>query len=311
MKKSIVGGLIAAAAVIALCGCEYTPTAELQPSLKKSSKAAPSATFAPEVFEVVTEYNSSQVTVSAPAEEGDIYAPVAIARCAYCENNCCIVYPALQNEPTAEAINASMRESIMAKAKKLDMAVFTDYRVEYNRNGLFSVRIFMYDLYDESNTCLGSMALNYDVRTGALCRISDLFDENNQYWRGRIPDMITAQAEDSDMLLLNDILPIDDDREFYITEDGIVIVYSKYEITTASEGEPEFEIQVDDVKEYVGDDSVLNIFIAPADIPAPDITPDPFEEPLTEPFAEKEIAAPPTPTPTPTPAPEPSMEVAQ
>lgn len=129
--------------------------------------------------------------------------------------------------------------------------VFTEYRVEYNRNGIFSVRIFMYDLYDESNTCLGSMALTYDVATGALCKISDLFDENNQYWRGRIPDMITAQAKDSDMLLLNDLLPIDDDREFYITEDGIVIVYNKYEITTASEGEPEFEIQVEDVKEYV------------------------------------------------------------
>ena len=57
--------------------------------------------------------------------------PVTISRCAYCENNCCIVYPALQNEPTADMINASMRENIMAKAKKLDMAVFVlDY--DYN-----------------------------------------------------------------------------------------------------------------------------------------------------------------------------------
>lgn len=169
MKKSIMSGLIAAAAAIMLCGCESAPAAEFQPAFEKSSKAVPAATFAPEVFEVVKEYNSSQVAVSAPAEEDDIYAPVTISRCAYCENNCCIVYPALQNEPTADMINASMRENIMAKAKKLDMAVFTEYRVEYNRNGIFSVRIFMYDLYDESNTCLGSMALTYDVATGALC----------------------------------------------------------------------------------------------------------------------------------------------
>lgn len=309
MKKSIMSGLIAAAAAIMLCGCEYAPAAELQPSFEKSSKAVPAATFAPEVFEVVKEYNSSQVAVSAPAEEDDIYAPVTISRCAYCENNCCIVYPALQNESTADMINASMRENIMAKAKKLNMAAFTEYRVEYNRNGIFSVRIFMYDLYDESNTCLGSMALTYDVETGALCKISDLFDENNQYWRGRIPDMITAQAKDSDMLLLNDLLPIDDDREFYITEDSIVIVYNKYEITTASQGEPEFEIQVEDVKEYVGDDSVLNMFIVPNDTPAPTpiITPDLTTETLAG--QERETEASPTPTPTPTPEPDFSVEV--
>ena len=109
--------------------------------------------------------------------------------------------------------------------------------------------------------------------------------------------MITAQAKDSDMLLLNDLLPIDDDREFYITEDSIVIVYNKYEITTASEGEPEFEIQVEDVKEYVGDDSVLNIFIAPDDTPAPtpEITPDLTTEPLAG--QERETEASPSPAP--------------
>ena len=128
--------------------------------------------------------------------------------------------------------------------------------------------------------------------------------------------MITAQAKDSDMLLLNDLLPIDDDREFYITEDGIVIVYNKYEITTASEGEPEFEIQVEDVKEYVGDASVLNVFIAPDDTPAPtpETTPDLTTEPLAEQAGESEavpssapettITPNPTPTPTPTPMPE-------
>lgn len=305
MKRSIVCGLVTAAAIM-LCGCESVPAAELQPSFEKSSMTAPAATFAPEVFDVVNEYNSSQVAVSAPAEEDDVCAPVTVARCAYCENNCCIVYPAIQDVPTADIINASMRENIMAKANELNTSVFTEYRVEYNRNGIFSLRIFLYDLYDESNTCLGSIALTYDVETGDLCRISDLFDENNQHWRGRIPDMITAQAEDSDMLLLNDLLPIDDDREFYITEDGIVIVYNKYEITTASEGEPEFEIQVEDVKEYVSDDSVLNIFIAPDDTPEP--SPEATPEPTAEPPVEQEIEAEASPSPAPEPEPEPSVE---
>ena len=53
MKKSIMSGLIAAAAAIMLCGCESAPAAEFQPSFEKSSKAVPAATFAPEVFEVV------------------------------------------------------------------------------------------------------------------------------------------------------------------------------------------------------------------------------------------------------------------
>lgn len=311
MNKRAAITIAAAAVLLVLCGCESIPAAELTPSFEVGSGSAPAATFAPEVYDIVSEYNSSQVAVSAPAEESDVYAPVTVSRTAYCENNCCVVYPALQGTENAEAINASMRENIMAKAAELNVAAFTDYRVEYNRNGIFSIRVFLYGLYDSSGTCLGTTALTYDVTTGELCKISDLFDKDNQYWRGRIPDMITYQAQESDILLLSELLPIDDDREFFITDDCIVILYNKYEISTASAGEPEFEIQVEDVREYVGDDSVLNVFISPTATPALDgsadvqATPGPTIEPTPEPTIEL------TPTPTIEPTPVPVNEAAE
>lgn len=319
MNKRAAIMIAAAAVLLVLCGCESIPAAELTPSFEMGSGSAPAATFAPEVYDIVSEYNSSQVAVSAPAEESDVYAPVTVSRTAYCENNCCVVYPALQGTENAEAINASMRENIMAKAAELNVAAFTDYRVEYNRNGIFSIRVFIYGLYDPSGTCLGTTALNYDVTTGRLCRISDLFDKDDQYWRGRIPDMITYQAQESDILLLSELLPIDDDREFYITDDCIVIMYNKYEISTASAGEPEFEIQVEDVREYVGDDSVLNVFISPTATPALDGSAEPQPEqstdvqPTLEPTIEPTIEPTPMPTietiePTAEPTPEPTIE---
>lgn len=38
MKKSIMSGLIAAAAAIMLCGCESAPAAEFQPAFEKAQR---------------------------------------------------------------------------------------------------------------------------------------------------------------------------------------------------------------------------------------------------------------------------------
>ena len=50
------------------------------------------------------------------------------------------------------------------------------------------------------------------------------------------------------MTLLNDIMPIEDDRLFYLTGAGITVMYRPYEITTGLDPWPELSIPLSNLK---------------------------------------------------------------
>lgn len=212
------------------------------------------------VEQIINEYNSSRKAVALPVEEDDVYAPLAVARCVCRIGDSYIVFPKVEGE-SGETINSAICSAVAGRAEYLGFPVFADYRVEYNRNGIFSIRMFLYDMYGEGDVCIDCIPLTFNSETGGLYRISDFFDSENQNWRGRIPDIITAQAADCQMVLLSDIMPIADDRPFYITDEAVVIMYDLYEISTYEAGEPEFEIAVDDIAECLDDTSVLNVML--------------------------------------------------
>lgn len=212
------------------------------------------------VEQIINEYNSSRKAVALPVEEDDVYAPLAVVRCVCRIGDSYIIFPRVEGE-AGETINSAICAAVADRAEQLGLPVFADYRVEYNRNGIFSIRMFLYDMYGEGDVCIDCIPFTFNSETGGLYSISDFFDSENQNWRGRIPDIITAQAADCQMVLLSDIMPIADDRPFYITDEAVVIMYDLYEISTYEAGEPEFEIAVDDIAECLDDTSVLNIML--------------------------------------------------
>lgn len=247
-----------ACAMLFAAGC----AAEAEPVMQPADTASHVTSADPEVTveQVINEYNSSRKAVAVPVEEDDIYAPLAVARCICQIENSYIVFPKVEGE-AGEAINSAICSAVMERAEYLGIPVFTDYRVEYNRNGIFSIRMFLYDMYGDEDACIDCLPLTFSSETGELYRINDFFDSEDQHWRGHIPDIITTQAVDSQMVLLSDILPISDDRAFYITDEAVVIMYDLYEIATYSAGEPEFEISVDDIAECLDESSVLNVML--------------------------------------------------
>ena len=228
--------------IIAMYGCASTNMTE------------PAAPFHRVIATGKNTDNEISTTVTREVEEN---SPVRVVRGISPYNGGYILYPEIQNTDTAQSINESMCSAVAAKAQNLHAPIFTDYRVEHNHDGIFSVRIYLYDLYGSEGRCLESVSLNYDVNSGELCRISDIFDDSNDRWRGLIPDIVTAQAQDRDITLLNDLMPIDDGQEFYVTDDSVVLVYDVYEIATYSAGAPEFCIPIGQVGEFIDDNGPL------------------------------------------------------
>lgn len=244
-------------------------------------RSAPSAEESPED----TEYddgsaqakNEEAADVETPAEEPP-QGVLAVTRCACQIGSSYIVYPRAEGE-TGKLINDAICSAVSSRAEELGIAVFADYRVEYNRNGIFSLRMFLYDMYGDADTSIDCVPLTFNSENGQLYRISDFFDSDSDLWRGRIPDIIAAQAEEYQMVLLGDVMPISDDRSFYITDEAVVIMYDLYEITTYSAGEPEFEIAVDDIAECIDDTSALNAMLPP-ELPAEGAEEPAQEEPV-------------------------------
>lgn len=286
----------------------YAEEAELKTQLQEVAEETELT-----VDEIIAAYNSTCVEVSAPAKESDVYHPVSIVQCACYDGDCYMVYPQLQDAPGAENINNTIRAKVLEQAAALAMPVFSCYKVEYNRNGIFSLRMLLYDLYGEFEECLSCVPMTFNVETGELYSLNDFFNSEDQSWRGLIPDIITVQAENSNMVLLSDILPVSDDQPFYISEDGVVITYDLYEIATYSAGEPEFEISVGELAEYIAPDGILNVFLTPT--PAVEVTLEPEQTPIPEESTEtplpEETQLPEESESTPTPVAEETLEVTQ
>lgn len=244
------------------CSAEAEPAAKAAETARHVTSAAPEVT----VEQIINEYNSSRKAVAVQVEEDEAYAPLAVVRCVCRIGDSYIVFPKVEGG-AGETINSAVCAAVMDRAEYLGISVFTDYRVEYNRNGIFSIRMFLYDMYGEEEARIDCVPLTFNSETGELYHISDFFDSEDQNWRGRIPDIITAQAADYQMVLLSDILPISDDRQFYITDEAVVLMYDLYEIATFSAGEPEFEIPVDDIAECLDDTSVLNAMLPSDPVP--------------------------------------------
>ena len=268
MKKLYM--VIIASAMLLSTGC----AASAEPVAYTAKKVGSVTSSSPEVTveQILYEYNSSRKIVEVDTEENEPGAPLAVAGCACRIGDSYILFPKVDCA-AEEIINSAICTAVMERAEQLGIAVFADYKVEYNRNGIFSIRMFLYDMYGDNEACIDCIPLTFNSETGERYRISDFFDSENQNWRGRIPDIITAQAADFQMVLLSDIMPISDDRPFYITDEAVVIMYDLYEIATFSAGEPEFEIAVDDIAECLDDTSALNVMLQDTASTAADTAP--------------------------------------
>ncbi len=200
--------------------------------------------------------NDLQANSPTPGPDDGV-APLTIIRAVESCGDGYIVYPKVLYCAHGEDINRSICELTAQRAASVSTAIFTQYRIEYNRNGLFSLRMELYDLYGDGNELLKTLFFTFDVSNGQLCSVGDLLDATDTRWRGIMPDIVMAQAEARGITLLSDVMPIGDDQKFYITQDELVLAYELFEIATWSAGAPEFAIPITQLADFIPSDSPL------------------------------------------------------
>ncbi len=166
-----------------------------------------------------------------------------------------VLYPKVTSGLHAEKINAAVRQRMLLFAKEQQRQIFTEYRIEMNDKGLFSIMLFIRDL--QSDELLAQMPLTFDTASGELCDISYFFDPNGEEWRSALAELAEEAARESGAVLLGEIPDITDARSYYLCDQKLVLQYKLYEISTYSAGWPEFEIPVAELAPYLAQNSPL------------------------------------------------------
>lgn len=136
---------------------------------------------------------------------------------------------------------------------KYQYEAVSDYKIEYNKNNILSVPVIMYEFTGGAHGLTNIKSFNYDLLTGKQIQLKDLFKANSNY-KDAINKHISEEVEKNPSYYFageDGFKGIREDQSFYITNEGIVIYFSLYDIAPYSSGIPMFTITWDDIINYL------------------------------------------------------------
>lgn len=166
-----------------------------------------------------------------------------------------VLYPKVISGNYADKINNTICGRVLESAAKQQVQIFTEYRIETNSNGIFSIMLFIRDL--NSNELLDQLPMTFDTASGELCLIDYFFDANSNEWREALSAEVERVARENGLSLLGKIPPVENTQSYYLTDKALVLQYKLYEISTYAAGCPEIEIPMEKMKTYLAPESPL------------------------------------------------------
>ena len=118
------------------------------------------------------------------------------------------------------------------------------YEIKTNERGILSLLLSNYaysQMMAHGFTIIKS--LTFDVNTGKLYNLSDLFKPGSDYVKV-ISEQIRTQIKQREIPLLNGFTTIKPDQDYYLADKSIVVYFQLYEITPYYVGFPMFPISI-------------------------------------------------------------------
>lgn len=153
--------------------------------------------------------------------------------------------------------NAKELENIAAASGSeyggsLQCAVYFDYSVEYNQNGLFSIILSNYQYAGGAHGSTVQTACTFDLSTGRRLGLGDLMKNGCGYEKtidAQIREGIDARVKEGSLIEFAEspFRTIGDRPDFYLTDGGIVFYFQQYEHFPYAAGIQEFSIPYDSV----------------------------------------------------------------
>lgn len=168
-----------------------------------------------------------------------------------------ILYPFVYGgSDESEAINEAVLHDILTAAADIPHRIFTEYRIQYNKDGIYSILVYLQEIRGSANIAV--VPLNFDAKTGKKYVIADCFSRTDDGWRAALAGKVTQGAEDRGLTLISDVAPVGDDRGFYVSTKGLTMVYRPYEIVVNKGRTWEFTVPISELGIFLSSDSLLS-----------------------------------------------------
>lgn len=135
-----------------------------------------------------------------------------------------------------------------------------NYKIAYNKNNILSIPLTMYEFTGGAHGLTNIKSFNYDLVKEKELKLEDLFKANSNYKEvinNHIKEEISKQPENYFQGQYG-FSSIKDNQDFYISDEGIVIYFSLYDIAPYSSGIPMFTITWDEIIDYLENPNIIN-----------------------------------------------------
>jgi len=129
------------------------------------------------------------------------------------------------------------------------------YYIRTNGKGILSISIEMYWFSGGAHGMTVLKSVTFDVATGRIYRLQDLFKENSDYVK-RLTDIIKRQIQERDVPVIVDFTSIEPDQDFYIENATLVIYFQLYELAPYAYGFPTFKIPTQEIEDILRKDLI-------------------------------------------------------
>lgn len=200
----------------------------------------------------------------------DFALPVSIQTMVIEQQGTIIYYPqvfGLPNNNVQQSINERLFQTVQLLAEEQAvkqntnqfMTMVGNFEIKTNERNILSLTLTNYAYaYQHANGLTIMKSLTFNVQTGKLYELKDLFNPGSPYI-DVLSNHIKQQIEERDIPVFEPFTTISPHQDFYIADKSLIIYFQPIELTPHYYGFPMFPISVYDIQDIINEDGPLGI----------------------------------------------------
>lgn len=158
----------------------------------------------------------------------------------------------LANEAIVDQVNKLFKEQALIIEKRNIEEVIGFYEIKLNKNCLLSILFGMYTYYTNAAHGLTAYSsLNMDLNTGQIYKLNDLFTSKINY-KPVLEQKVREYIRINNVPLIEEYKGLDENQQFYLTPNSIVLYYPIYKYTPYAYGLFQIPIPFKDILNLLG-----------------------------------------------------------
>ncbi|WP_313893694.1 DUF3298 domain-containing protein [Psychrobacillus sp.] len=180
-----------------------------------------------------------------------------------------VYYPLVAKLPDS-SVQKKMNLDIISQSNNLviDQGFYNEnlvemigyFEIKNNQRAILSLSLIVYSFTGGAHGITICKPLTFDVATGKLYSLKDLFKQNSDYVKV-LSTIIARKIREWEIPVLEEFREIRVDQDFYIADHCLVIFFQVYEITPYVYNFPYFPIPIKDIENIIRPGGPLEIML--------------------------------------------------